>query len=291
MSQKIIAKVSDGEVKKLKNELKLLQGVKPDLSISAIRFGTLGDDNVISFNTEDENYPLIVDKMVQLGINLLLPIVKQAGEKTAVVENNINNKEASPDNSQGKQNKDNPASVIDSAIKSGDYETLIKVSKDIRFGHEQMKKAKDNLYDTVISEIDRVYSLGQKSRIQRVDCIERLIKIASDKDIKALHKIDALKAAGLAAVRLCTTSNDYMSYLIQLCNNNVVPNIINVNAAIALSGLVLPESGQSNEDLDYAIKYLNYKWLLIAYDIVINELSLKEKDRFIQLINAIKDKR
>ncbi len=291
MSQKIIAKVSDGEVKKLKNELKLLQEVKPDLSISAIRFGTLGDDNVISFNTEDENYPLIVDKMVQLGINLLLPIVKQAGEKTAVVENNINNKEASPDNSQRKQNKDNPASVIDSAIKSGDYETLIKVSKDIRFGHEQMKKAKDNLYDTVISEIDRVYSLGQKSRIQRVDCIERLIKIASDKDIKALHKIDALKAAGLAAVKLCTTSNDYMSYLIQLCNNNVVPNIINVNAAIALSGLVLPESGQSNEDLDYAIKYLNYKWLLIAYDIVINELSSKEKDRFIQLINAIKDKR
>lgn len=291
MSQKIIAKVSDGEVKKLKNELKLLQEVKPDLSISAIRFGTLGDDNVISFNTEDENYPLIVDKMIQLGINLLLPIVKQAGEKTTVVENNINNKEASPDNSQRKQNKDNPASVIDSAIKSGDYETLIKVSKDIRFGHEQMKKAKDNLYDTVISEIDRVYSLGQKSRIERVDCIERLIKIASDKDIKALHKIDALKAAGLAAVKLCTTSNDYMSYLIQLCNNNVVPNIINVNAAIALSGLVLPEPGQSNEDLDYAIKYLNYKWLLIAYDIVINELSLKEKDRFIQLINAIKDKR
>ena len=291
MSQKVIAKVSDGEIKKIKQELKSMMEVRPNLSISSIRFGTLGDDNVISFDVDDDHYQLIIDKFIEFGINLLLPVSKQVHEKASGPESSSQAAKDDSSSNPKKTEKDNSLLAVETAVKNGDYETLIKISKDIRSGPELIKKAKDKIYDTVIAEIEKIYNLGQRSRIERGNCIERLIKISSDKDVKAMYKIDALKLAGFFAVKLCSLSNDFISHLVQLCNNNVVPNIVNVKSAIALSVLVNPGSYQSTEDLDYAVKYLNIKWLLIAYDIVIGELTPNERDQFIQLISAIKEKR
>lgn len=281
------------KVKRIKQELQSLMKSEAGISISQLRFGSLGDEVIMSFNIDDDHYQLIFEKMKQFGANLLMPVIKKVTENT--VGNDIS-KQSHTDTvlysyKSTTNAKQNPSIILEKAIKDGDYETLIKVSKDVRNRPELTRKAKDNIYNVVVKEIEKVYELGKKSGISRRDCIERLIKISADKDIKAMYKIDALKFAGLMAVNLCALSIDYISYLVKICNNNAVQKIVNVKAVIALSGLLLPEVDSTMEELDYLAKYLNINWLLIAYDVVIVELSTDEKDKFIQLINAVKGRK
>ncbi len=291
MPRKIIAKISDRDIQKIKQELQNLMKTETGISITQIRFGSLGDEAIISFNADDDHYDLIFERMKQLGANLLVPVIKKAVKKVIVSENNLQPSAANINDKLKTTDKQNPAQVLESAISNGDYETLIKVSKDIRNRPELIRRAKDNIYVTIIKEIEKVHELGKKSGIERKDSIERLVKISGDKDIKAMYKIDALKFAGLMAVDLCALSLEYISYLVQLCNNNAIPNIVNIKAAIALSNLIFSSESQSTDELGYAVKYLNINWLLIAFDVVIVELSDEEKYKFIKLIEAVKEKR
>lgn len=292
MPRKIVAKVSDGGINKIKQELKTLKESRPDISISSIRIGSLGDDDVISFNVNENYYQVIVDQLTSLGVNLLIPVEKRAKEKiVSLRSNNPANKDTLSSTNSRTAERQNSDLSLETAINNGDYETVIKISKDVRNKPDIINKAKDNLYNTVIGEIERLYQLGNRSRIERKECIERLVKIASDSNIRAMNNIDALKLAGSMAVKLCALPGDYVISLIQLCNNNVVPNIVSVKAAVVLSGLILNESEKSKENLEYAIKRVNIRWLLIAYDVVMGELSMEEKGQFFSLINIIKENR
>lgn len=302
MPKKIIVKISDVKVKTIKKELRRIMESETDISIKQIQFGSLGDESVISFNIDDDHYQMIFERMKRLGAILLIPALKKANEKT--VSKDINQQSAvtsvsfsnnsTINEKQGLSTiseKPSISKTLDTAINNGDYETLIKISKDIRNSPAFIKKAKDNINDTLTKEIEKVYELGEKSNISRKDSVERLTKISTDRDLKTMNKIDALKSAGLMAVKLCALSIDYISYLVKLCNSNAVPKIVSVKAAVALAELILPDLDQTTQELDYVVKYLNINWLNIAYDIVIVELSTDERDKFIHLVNAIKGKR
>ncbi len=284
--QKIVVKGSEGELKTVKELLKNFSEADPSLSISGLRYGSLGDENILSFNVDNEHYNFIIGKFALYRIKLLMSEEKiiKAVSKT---KNNFS--PISPIDGKLKKTNTNesPSTILDDAIKLGDYEKVIQMSKDFRNGLEVIQRAKENIDLTIKIAIDIAFSKATKNKYEINDSILRLIKIASDTKLRALHKIDFLKDAGFLAVNLCSINNEYINLLVQICNNNSIPNIVSVKAAIKLSEIIFNNSSEQNEDFQYAVRYLNVKWLLITFDVASKELSKIETESFNLLIKSI----
>ena len=85
---------------------------------------------------------------------------------------------------------------MDSAIKNGDFEKVIQLSKDYR-NFEVQKKAKDNIDVSINNAIDHAYNRAIKNKYEVDKSLTILIKIASDNNLKNLHKTGQIKSAGL----------------------------------------------------------------------------------------------
>ncbi len=285
--KKIVLKVKERELSQVKNILRLYKESKPDVSFSAPRHGSLGDDELISFNVEEKHYNPLVEKLTLYGFKLLLPINISEKEKVQAVI------KQSPgiSNTVQKEIKKNTIgsvdSILDGSIERGDYEKVIQISKDFRSGHELIKKAKDNIESTVNLAINLAFEKGMKSKYEINTSFNMLIKIASDKNLKAMHFINQQKTAGLYAIELCIAHREFLNLLIQICNNNSIPHVICIKAAVELTDIVFDEQN-GNEDMEYAVRYLNIKWLQIAFDIAGVEINEAEKDSVKHLISEVR---
>lgn len=289
MFQKIVVKGSHGELNNVKQLLKNFKESDASLSVGALRFGNLGDENLLSFNVDKEHYNFVIEKFALMGIKLLLP-----EEKIINVVSKIKSKiELNPSKDTGTKNlnNENPSTILDNSIKLGDYEKVIQMSKDFRNGIEVIHRAKESIDLTIKIAMQNAYNKAIKNKFEINDSYSKLIKIASDNKLKMLHKNEFLKEAGLLLVDLCSINKEYMNLLVQICNNNSVFNLVNIKAAIKLSEFVVDNSQDQNENIEYFVKYLNIKWLLIAYDVVNAELTTEEKESFNLLINSIKERK
>jgi len=283
--KKIVVKVGERELNQVKSVLKSFKESKQDATISSLRHGSLGDDTLVSFNVEEQYYNYLVEKLTLFGIKVLRPISKTEKDKVQVMVKQKLNVSNYNHTGSNKSVKETPASILDGSIERGDYEKLIQMSKDFRSGHELIKKAKDNIENTVISAINSAYDKALKSKFEINTSFNQLIKIASDKNLKVMNLINHQKSAGFYAVKICAAYREYINLLIQICNNNAIPNIVCVKAAVELSNMVLLDE---NEDIEYAVRYLNVKWLQIAFDIAGNEISQQEKDSVRELITNVR---
>ncbi len=287
MLKKIVVKVNERELNEVKNVLRSYTESKPDVSISALRHGSLGDDELISFNVDEKHYDPLIEKLTLNGIKVLIAATKSEKEKIQTVIKKVSLNSNINQGNTKKFNVETPAAVLDGSIERGDYEKVIQISKDFRSGHELIKKAKENIEGTVNAAINLAFEKAAKSKFEINSSFNQLIKIASDKNLKAMHFINQQKTAGLYAVKLCSDHKEYLNLLIQICNNNSIPNIVCIKASVELSSMVLNEQG-GGEDIEYAVRYLNIKWLQIALDVAVNEVNQKEKESVKDLISAVR---
>jgi len=69
-----------------------------------------------------------------------------------------------------------------------------------------------------------------------------------------------------------------------------MPHIVCMKAAIKLAYFLSDDDEKSEENLDYAVRYLNLRWLNIVFYTVSLEISEKEKEIFRVLISSIKER-
>ena len=286
-SKTVIVKINAEKIPGIKIQLKRLQSSLRDLQLNSVRVGRLGDDVVLSFNINSRYYNSVMQKLETSGA---VSIVKEKGktsEKRNYLASTFSGGKSPNPVPETNTPSGNSAESVDKMISSGDYEKIIQVSRNIKNGFELMKKAKENIDQAVAKSIELAYSKALKNKLYVDENINELIKISTNKELRILHKIDLMTDAGMKAVGLCDEPYDNINTLIGIANNNFIPNIVAVKAAVKFSQLVLDDPESHNDEIRYAIRFLNTRWVLIARDIVINKLSEQDQSSLNKLLDYI----
>ena len=287
VQKKVVLKINFDDISAIKLQLKRLQERNPRLQYGPIKIGHLGDDVILSFDVEEEFYGSILEKLEFTGAKSVIKT-----ENTGSVAKNdqpgialqVDSKDAP---SQFKTSSNQNKNTLENFIAEGDYEKVIELSKNVKSGYEMMKKAKEKIDDAVTNAIKITYNRAVQNKVYLEESITKLTRISSDKRLKLLNKVDLMTAAGLRAVKLCENSFENVSDLILIANNNLLPNIVVIKAAVKFSEIIFSEPEKYAEDYKYAVKYLNTRWLLIAKDVVISKITLNEKLHLKNLIDYI----
>ncbi len=291
MLAKIVIKVSERDVKTVKAVLTDLKNNYADLDISAIRRGEFGDDILLSFNVSKKFETIILREMEAQKITIVFPVTDSAKKTSSPSEAqrkpSISTSDSSRKEQQNYHNDYRDVNPIDSLVRSGNYKELIRISKDIRSGNEKMNKAKEGIEAAIQNAIDAAYKKSFQHKEDAGEMLVELIKIATDRTIKALNYEELMKYAGLTAINICAQNEDLVGELVKICNMNTLPYIINIEAAVKLSNVVLNNAEKFPEDADNAVKHLNVRWLSIAYDVVSNLIDEKKQQEFNGLLDYV----
>lgn len=286
-NKKVIVKIDVEDIPGIKIQLKRLQENTPDLKLNSIRIGRLGDDVVLSFNINANYYGSVMERLETVGA---VSILKEGGQsedrKSSVRSSTVKGNRSAAVRERSPHAKD-PSESLDKMISEGDYEKVIQVSRNIKNGFDTMKKAKENIDQAVLRAVQSSYGKALKNKVYLDESITELIKIGTNKELRILNKIDLMTDAGMKAVDLCVGSFENVSDLVTIANNNFIPNIVAIKAAVKFSEIIFNDAEKYKEEYQYAIKHLNTRWLLIARDIVVNKLTEKEKSLLKKLVDFI----
>ena len=282
----VILKVDEEKYKLLKSMVKDMKVETPHVILSPVRRGNLGDDIIASFIVKDDHYTEIVEKLDNEDISLLGKARNKIPKKPSFHDDKDNNFRYSEIKTI---HHHSPEAALDYAIKTGNYEKVIQISKDYRSGFELIKKAKENIETAVNNAIDIAYEKAVKSKFDVSKSLTQLIKIASDRNLKVIQKQDHVKIAGNKAIDLCFIYNEIKT-LVQICNNNTMPHIICMNAALKLAYVLFSEAEKFEENVQFILKHLNLRWLDIVSITVAPELSEQDMGTYNTLISALKER-
>lgn len=286
-AKKVIVKIDVEDIPGIKFQLKRLQENTPDLQLNQIRVGRLGDDVVLSFSINAAYHETVMNRLESVGA------VSIVNEKKKSFKRKPGAKTTAPKGTNAYPVADrNPLSgisteTLNKIISIGDYEKVIQISRNIKNGFEIMKTAKENIDLAVNTSVKNYYGKALKNNIYLDESIGKLTKIATNKELRILNKTDLMTDAGMKAVDLCAGSFENVSDLVKIANNNFIPNIVAIKAAIKFSNIIFSDPVKYKEEYLYAVKHLNTRWVLIARDIVINKLSPEEKAALNKLLDYI----
>lgn len=288
----IVALADQKEIKVIKDIIKTLSEKIDHLVVTPLRIGKLGDETVVTFKVDKPHFKFLIEKMTFNNIRIL-----SNDQKVRQVIDSAKAKPAPtvPVESKGWDDiKERPRGLqenLEDCIRDGNYEEVIKISRNIAYGQEVVEKAKKSITETVNIAIEKNYNEAITRKYETGKCVERLIKIASDNNLKMLQKIDLIKQAGINAVDACAINPDYVGELIKMANNTSLHNLVNFKAAVKFAEVVLPEQEKFKQEIDIAVRNLNIRWLSLALDVVMNELESNEITLFENLVSFIKEKR
>jgi hypothetical protein len=169
-------------------------------------------------------------------------------------------------------------------------EIILEAKGGIRSNLEITEKAKKLLSETVKIAVKNLVNYAEEKLGKRPDAIDQLILIATDKDLKLLNKIDETNEAGLTAIQISLTHQNYYKYLIKIANNPKLNNFINIKAAISLAELYLKNYDKEIQ-LPDVIKEINTRWLRIAFESARQSFSYEEIEIFEHFVEFVEESR
>lgn len=291
--KKAIFKIRMDDVSVIKANLRRLQERNPEIKYDSIRIGHLGDDTLLSFNITADHFSIVVEKLESIGAISMMKEnnttatqqPRQARERSFIPP------PAKTKTQEKKDKDDNPVNVLNNSIDEGDFEKVIQISKNVKLGFEIVKQAKESLNKSIENGIKKSFNKALLNKSYLTESISDLLKICSSNTLRTLNKVDLMTEAGLKAIELCTKDEDFYTDLIKIANNNLVPSMVVIKAAAKFSELVFYDEIKFQEDLLYAVKYLNTRWVLIAADVVVAKLTVAEKLLLKNLLTYIEKNR
>jgi hypothetical protein len=281
----ITAIVQEKEIEIVKSVFQDLKDKLPDLESTPFKYGRLGDKHILSFKVDSKYYNLFVEKFTFNRIKILfLEKVQKEITDNAISQASNHSDEKTIDWSSLKESKSNFSqknmSQIDHYIKNGDYLKLITLSRDISQTTDIIEKASKNISISIANAIEIEKHKAETIKYAVEESIKNLIAISANKILKNIGQTELAKNAGLIAVELCCIHRKYLDNLIDIANNNAVPNIVSIKAAIQLGVIIMDYPDEFADDLALAVRKLNVRWLENAYDVVCNDLDPFEIETF-----------
>jgi hypothetical protein len=275
----------------IKSILKFLKERYSELLIVQFRAGLIGDNTIISFKVNSEYYPIVLEKLAFNDIQIIMKDKEEAN----FIENKKEQKRRKLRAQGWSEISSNKKQITIEELKrfsdEGKIKEIILEAKGgIRSSLEITEKARKLLSATVKIAIKNLINYAEEKLGKRPDAIDQLILIATDKDLKLLRKIDETNEAGLAAIQISLTHQNYYEYLIKIANNTKLNNFINIKAANSLAELYLRNSDEEIQ-LPDVIKDINTRWLRIAFESAKKNLSYEEIEKFEHFVEFIEESR
>jgi len=264
----------------------------PGLGVTPFKYGRIGDEILVSFKIDKKFYQLVIEKFTFNSIKVVT-----FDEKTKQYVEDAKSHVKSFGTGGFMLRRDKPKvkeeekKTLAQLISEGDYLEVIKISKDVTLPKDDIEFAKQNIDFTINKAITSAYTEGHLKKIDVQKNLEKLVKIASDNSLKLMQKYDIIKQAGFYAIEISSQSRDNFSYLIDLCNNNALHNLICAKAAICFYDIAFVDKDMYRDEIINARRKLNVRWLAIALSVVATELTPQEKDSINALIEFISAKR
>lgn len=270
-----------------------------DFSVIKYRTGKIGEDILVSFRISKNYYSQVLEKFAYNDIPVLLKdqstieFIDEKKEQKKIKLRARGWKEISV------HVKQITFSELENLSQQGKIKEVAREAKGgVGANPEIVQKAKNILGYTVDVAIDNLLKYSEENPTKKQNAINELLDIATDSDLKLFQNRNEMIKAGEAAIALAINNEELYDSLILIANNNKLENILNVKAAIYLSGIILSVD-EASQELDTenqivlpdVIKYLNIRWLRIAAEIVWNKLTEEEKLSFDNLLSFIEDKR
>lgn len=287
--QKITVKMRKSQTVKLKALLGKIQETFKSLVMTQPRYGKLGDEIICSFKVSEGHYSLVIEKLIMNGMSLMF--LDDKGKEVAKEATKALNKPKG-NKSAGWKDLSGAKATLEVSIpdlsKRGKYKDILKISKDIRYGQEKVDEAKNHLRASINNAVDKAYNKALEKRVEADNSIKTLLEISGDKDLKNANQVEVQRIAGDRAIDLILKYPNHIFQLMKMTGNRNLPYITCVKAAISFARLVMAEQEKYEIEITQAVRDLNTRWLLIAFDVVYQDLDPKDRKAFENFIKFIR---
>lgn len=296
MSQRIVRILAKkDEIKIIKSIFQKFESHMPTMKVASKKIGEFSDRAVVSIKINQENHAKLIEVFLMNGLKVLAIDDENKklidSIKRKLLEGLIDKEAEKSKEDIRLANLPISEGQLNQFAESGDYESIKRVSKDIiNFSENFVGKISELLSVAVANAIDNEVMNALEGKAAARRSIKNLLKISSDLTLRSFHKKDLRLRAGQSAVEICIHNLGFLNDLVDIANQNNIPNEINIMAAIKYAEVVLEDIEFFDKELEYAFRNLNIKWLEIAYDVAEKNLSAKDKMKYKQIIHFIKTK-
>ena len=283
---------SEKELTTIKTILSFLKDKYPTFKIMKFRTGKIGEDILVSFKVNHEFYSKVLEKFAYNDIPIIMKDKKVnefVDEKKEQKKKKLKSQGWSELNTKKNQIT---LSDLEKLSKQGKLKEITKEAKGgIDSDREIVKKAQLLISQTVENAINNLINYALEKPGRREDAIKELLLIATDKDLKLFNKHEMMNKAGIASIELTLSHKYYYDKLLAIANNTHMNNYVNIKATIALADLCVYNEEDDPDKLPNAVKYLNTRWLKIAFESVRSKFSSEEVDKFNSYIKLVEEQR
>ncbi|MGE5365033.1 MAG: hypothetical protein ACM3SM_12960 [Bacteroidota bacterium] len=289
----IVAVAAAKEIPVIKDVIRTLSEDIPGMVVTSMKMGKIGENNVVTFKVDSRSYSSIIEKLI---INKIKILSLDEKTKNTVKTIQARTEQEKPlkatgwEELKGRNRGDGKKNMTES-INNGDYAEVIKISRDYTVTREVAETAKQNIDTALEHAINRAFNTAVTRKYEAEKSISALVKIAADPVLKSLNKTEFAKLAGLKAVEACGMYSEMTGDLVKIANNSSLHNLVCVKAAVKFAEKVFTNEQLYGEEVEYAVRTLNIRWLEIALSMAQKELDSDELRRFNELSDFIRRKR
>ena len=289
--KKVVAKLKQDEVNKLKSVLKVLKYTKSGLVIENLVFNEMKEWVEVSFEVNNESYSSIVEK---LALNSIKLEMKDEESSKIIEEANLQLERGKNKNAflgwKGSAPEKKKV-TLENIASDGNYEELIKISRNINTSKDEVEKAYVKIDIAINNALEKAYSPAIQDSYYAENGISRLLQIAGDSNLSLINKNDFRLKAGILAINVSVKHKDFNVSLVSICNNSKIDNLVSITAAVRLAGILNDGIYLNKKILDVVLKELNTKWLTSIIDGVKHKFDEKEIAEFEKMIKYVEDAR
>lgn len=283
------------EIKTIKEIFKKFESHMPTMKVASKKIGQFSDRAVVSIKINEENHAKLVEVFLINGLKVLATddYNKQLIDSIKLkLQEGLVDKEAEKTKEDVKlSNLPISEEKLNEFADAGDYESIKKVSKDIiNFSENFVGQISALLSKAVANAIDNEVMNALDGKPESVRSIKNLLTIAADLTLRSFHKKDLRLRAGKSAIEICLHNIGFMHHLVDIANQNNIPNEINILAAVKFAEVILEDIEFFDKEVQYAFRHMNVKWLEIAYDVAEKSLTQSEQNTYKKLIQFMKTK-
>jgi len=160
--------VSEKQLKTMENIIETLAQKIPQLIVTPIKYGKIGNEILASFKVNEEHYQFIIEKLTINGIQVVTQD-ERAKQFVDIAKTRI--RESGTGNMMHWGNKNKSKNVekksIDELSAEGDYAEVIRISRDITLPKEESNRAKLSIDRAIQSAISIAYSEAYSKKIDK----------------------------------------------------------------------------------------------------------------------------
>lgn len=287
--EKIVIVSGEKDLERVEKVLDSIKQINNSLIQGKIIYGRVGQDTLLSFNTDKQYYRFVIDKLKLNKVKVVSNEEEIEKKKAKSVQQK--SRAAVSRGWADLQKKPTQTSPINRMVEEGRYKDIIRITKDIRNGQANIDEARKMLPIAVNNAIETASTNFYKHSHRQADSIETLVEISGDEFLKVPRYIEFVKRAANTVVDLLATRRDQLYKLINICNNNQIHYIGPVKAAVKFYEIMSKDHKLFDDDITYAVKKLNLRRLLICFPMVEHELTDEEHSQFNQFVDFISSKR